>query len=77
MYEYKTVAAPMVLNAGKKETIDDAVNQFSNLINRECAGGWEYYSMETITIQAPAGCISFGKVNSTHCNMLIFRKQRS
>ena len=74
-YSYKTVPAPMVLGIGKGKSPEEAIAKFSVLINNECHDGWEFYSMETITISEPPGCMSLSKqpITSSY-NMLVFRK---
>ena len=49
MKQYKAVAGPKNINVGKGDT-QSAFNTFAEIINREAAGGWEYHSMETITV---------------------------
>jgi hypothetical protein len=73
MYKYKTVPAPsdLIIKSGKdKARISE---KFEDLINRECAGGWEFYSMETVTASLKSGF--FGTDGLTHFDMLIFRKE--
>lgn len=50
MKQYKTVAAPTVIKVGKGETHQYAFNIFAEIINSEATDGWEYHSMETITV---------------------------
>ena len=49
-YEYKTVPAPMVLSIKTEKEAEQAIYNFGNMINREAGDGWEFHSMETITI---------------------------
>ena len=79
MYVYKCVPAPMNIVIKKQADMDKAVGDFANIINRECAQGWEFYSMEQIATTVPAGCLAslFGKKDeTTYHNMLIFRSPR-
>ena len=71
---YKAVPGPKVV------TIQDgnyasATNLFADLINREAAGGWKFYSMETITTQESTGCALNKQTISTNIYMLIFCKE--
>lgn len=71
MKQYKAVAGPKNINVGKGDT-QSAFNTFAEIINREAAGGWEYHSMETITVTEKPGC--FQQPVSTNYYMLIFAK---
>lgn len=78
MYTYKTVPAPtnLVVNSDKER--EGAVSQFSSLINAECVDGWEFYSMESITVSQKPGCLAAmvgGKETHAYFNMLVFRKK--
>ena len=59
MKQYKAVAGPKNINVSKGDT-QGAFSLFADLINREAAGGWEYHSMNTITVTEASGC-SFGQ----------------
>ena len=56
MKQYKVVAGPKNINVGKGDA-QSAFNIFAEIINREAAGGWEYHSMETITVTEKPGCM--------------------
>ena len=56
MKQYKAVAGPKNINVGKGDT-QAAFNTFAEIINREAAGGWEYHSMETITVTEKPGSL--------------------
>jgi len=81
-YEYKCVAAPMVLRIAvnpARRTADEAecVESYGKIINRECYDRWEFYSMQQITVENKPGCFSFGaEPEKTIYNMLIFRRQK-
>ena len=75
-YEYKTVPAPMVLSIKTEKEAEQAISNFGNMINREAGNGWEFHSMETITIEEAPGCFSGGKATTRHYNMLIFKREK-
>lgn len=56
MKQYKAVAGPKSVNVGKGDT-QAAFNLFADIINREASAGWEYHSMETITVTEKPGCL--------------------
>ena len=56
MKQYKAVAGPMNIHVAKGDT-QSAFNTFAEIINREAAGGWEYHSMETISVTEKPGCM--------------------
>lgn len=66
---YKAVAGPRNINVAKGDT-QSAFNMFAEIINREAADGWEYHSMETITVTQNPGC--FQAAVSCNYYMLIF-----
>lgn len=55
MKQYKAVAGPKNISVAKGDT-QAAFNSFASLINQECTNGWEYHSMETITVTEKPGC---------------------
>ena len=55
MKQYKAVAGPKNINVAKGDT-QAAFNMFADIINGEVAGGWQYHSMETITVTEKPGC---------------------
>lgn len=71
MKQYKAVAGPKSINVGKGDT-QSAFNMFADIINREANGGWEYHSMETITVTEAPGC--FQQPVPMNYYMLIFSK---
>jgi hypothetical protein len=56
MKQYKAVAGPKNISVGKGDT-QSAFNLFADIINNEAASGWEYHSMETITVTEKPGCL--------------------
>ena len=71
MKQYKAVAGPKNINVGKGDT-QSAFNMFAEIINREAAGGWEYHSMETISVTEKPGCMQ--QAVPINYYMLIFVK---
>ncbi len=49
MKRYKAVAGPKNINVARGD-IQSAFDTFADIINREAVDGWEYHSMENITI---------------------------
>ena len=56
MKKYKAVAGPRSINVSKGNT-QAAFDGFADLINAETKNGWEYHSMETITVTEKPGCM--------------------
>lgn len=71
MKQYKAVAGPKSINVAKGNT-QSAFDIFANIINAEAANGWEYHSMETISVTEKPGC--FQQPVPTYYYMLIFVK---
>lgn len=75
-YEYKTVPAPMVLNIKTQKEANLAIANFGDLINMQATDGWEFHSMESITVAEAPGCFSGGQQKMTNYNMLVFKRQK-
>ena len=72
MKQYKAVAGPKNISVAKGDT-QAAFDSFANLINKESVGGWEYHSMETITVTEKPGC--FQNPIPVNYYMLIFVRE--
>ena len=72
MKQYKAVAGPKNVSVAKGDT-QAAFNMFADLINKEATAGWEYHSMETITVTEKPGC--FQPPVPTNYYMLIFVRE--
>lgn len=72
MKQYKAVAGPKSINVDKGGT-QTAFNMFADIINQEARGGWEYHSMETITVTEKPGCLQ--QAIPVNYYMLIFVKE--
>ena len=75
--EYKVVPGPMGFSV-KEGHANEAFSDFASLINANCGGGWEFHSMETITVQENPGCLGGGEKNATSkiYYMLIFVREK-
>ena len=72
MKKYKAVAGPRSINVSKGNT-QAAFDGFADLINAETQNGWEYHSMETITVTETPGCLQQAAPVSYY--MLIFVRE--
>lgn len=72
MKEYKTVAGPKNIQV-KKGDIQSAFDLFAEIINTQAKGGWEYHSMETITVTEKPGCLQ--QPIPHYYYMLIFERE--
>lgn len=72
MKQYKAVAGPKNVSVDKGNT-QSAFDLFANIINSEAQNGWEYHSMETITVTEKPGC--FQQPASYSYYMLIFVRE--
>lgn len=71
MKQYKAVAGPKNINVAKGNA-QSAFDMFADIINNEAANGWNYHSMETISITEKPGC--FQQPVPLYCYMLIFER---
>ena len=69
---YKIVPGPQAVSI-KGGNFQSACDLFADIINREAAGGWEYHSMETITVNEKPGCMQ--QPVALNYYMLIFVKE--
>ena len=72
MKQYKAVAGPKNISVARGDT-QAAFNSFASLINSEANNGWEYHSMETITVTEKPGC--FQNPIPINYYMLIFVRE--
>lgn len=72
MKQYKAVAGPKNISVAKGDT-QAAFDMFADLINKEATAGWEYHSMETITVTEKPGC--FQNPIPVNYYMLIFVRE--
>lgn len=78
MVQYKTVAGPVGLTIGSKDSYSDAVKQYAAIIDKEAVGGWKLDCIQEIPVTKSAGCLAalFGKKDETvYFNMLVFCKE--
>lgn len=73
MKQYKAVPAPKNFSVGKDDS-KAAFVSFAGILNREATDGWEYHSMETITITEKPGCLQ--RAVPIQYRMLIFVRNR-
>ena len=71
MKTYKVVRGPMAFEVDKGKT-ENAFKSFEVIINQEAINGWNYHSMETLTVQENQGCLSQPIIKNYY--MLIFEK---
>ena len=72
MKQYKAVSGPKNISVSKGDT-QAAFTMFADIINSQTAGGWNYHSMETITVTETPGCMQ-QPVPVNHY-MLIFERE--
>lgn len=78
MTQYKTVAGPVGLTIGKKDSYESAVRQYASILEREAAGGWKLECIQEIPVTKSAGCLAalFGATGTTITfNMIVFSKE--
>jgi len=47
---YKVVPCAKAIVVNKKESAQDAIVKFYNVIGQECVDGWEFHSMAPVTV---------------------------
>lgn len=72
MKEYKTVAGPQAVRV-QKGNIQSAFDLFAEIINQNAKAGWEYHSMEAITVAEKPGCFKQPVMHKYY--MLIFVRE--
>lgn len=78
MAQYKTVAGPVGLTISQKDSYEEAVRQYADIINREAVGGWKLDCIQEIPVTKNAGCLASlsGNAGTTvRFNMLVFIKE--
>lgn len=56
MKQYKAIPGPLNAYVAKGDT-QAAFNDFADVLNKEAARGWEFHSIQTITITEKPGCM--------------------
>ena len=74
MKQYKVVPGPKSISVSKGDT-NSAFRSFADIINREAQGGWDYHSMENISVTEKSGCALFSPPVTVNYYMLIFEKE--
>ena len=74
MKTYKAIPGPLIVSI-EKGKVNSATDLFANMINAEAQQGWEFVSMETITVQEKQGCLFNQQYVNTTIYMLIFCKE--
>ena len=78
MAQYKCVPAPAAIRISAKDTYEEAVRSYADIIQREATNGWDLFLIQQIPVVKSAGCLMslLGKKDEyAEFNMLIFRKE--
>ncbi len=87
MKQYKTVAGPVGLTIGKKDSFSGAVQQYAAIIENEVAGGWQLEFIQEVPVTKDKGCLTkivsmipfigsfFSPYETITFNMLVFSKE--
>jgi len=76
-WEYKTIAGPVALTVSKKDSYNQGVRTYADIIQSEAVGGWEFSHIQEIPVTKSPGCLGalMGKRGTTlFFNMLVFRR---
>ena len=71
-YEYRCAEIPANLFSKKGKNV--AAKALKNLIVQGAVDGFEFYRVDTFSVERPAGCLSFGGVHVTTYNVVTFRR---
>ncbi len=74
-YEYKCVSGPKQLVVQSVNDSAKAIASYADIINAEAVDGWEFVSIETMSVSEAPGCLS-SKVIPVSFNMLVFRREK-
>lgn len=74
-YEYKCVPGSSQLVVKSEKDSGKAVSSYANIINGAATDGWEFYSLESISVAQASGCLQIKKVPPVIFYMLIFRRE--
>lgn len=75
-YEYKCVSGPKQLVVQSANDSSKAIASYADIINAEAVDGWEFYSLETMSVEQAPGCLSTSKEPPVLFNMLVFRREK-
>jgi hypothetical protein len=76
-YQYKVVPFRGELKQGitSTDTVNKVSQQLEELINSYASQGWEFYSLDSVSIRVSSGCLGFGSASVTTFDQAIFRWQ--
>ena len=78
-FESKTVMAPILLQIRNAKEAEQAVASYGEYINLHAVDGWEFYSLESVSLSENPGCLGvlFGKKEQvTTYYMMVFRREK-
>lgn len=55
MKEYKVVPCASAIVVNKKESAQNAIVKFYDVIHQECVNGWEFHSMAPVNVMRKLG----------------------
>lgn len=74
-YEYMCVPGPTSLVVKSIKDAPKAVQEYASILNGRAYDGWEYHSMETISVKQAPGCFKTS-ADPVVFYMLIFRREK-
>lgn len=72
--QYKVIPLPESIMVKKREGLDKAIAEYSNIINNEATYGWRYHSTELLPVTTKRGLV-FKKYDQATHTVLIFVKE--
>lgn len=77
-YEYKVVPFRGQIRSGFTSTnpLEIVSEQVEQAINSVASTGWEFYSLDTVTLRISKGCLFGGTPDITTYDQIIFRRAR-
>ena len=73
MKQYKAIPGPQIMEVGRKDSVQKAFQNYSQIINQEATGGWSYHSTESIAVNQKGGCLR--KDSVSYYQILIFERE--
>lgn len=74
MFEYKCAPMPAPAKTAAKKADETAAASFADLLNEYGEQGWEFQSIEQITVEQKTGLFGMGKPKQEARTLVVFRR---
>ena len=76
-YQYNMIQIPPNISVRGGGRGQEAAQYLENVVNEQAVEGWEFYRVDNIGVEVPAGCLAIFGQKSTYTNYYVvtFRRE--